>query len=92
MKNSKDYSGKVKKFFRACKRQATDLTPVVYEEPLDAVIMAMISEHSGDSNARKIYKRMQSHFVDLNDLRVSRNEEILEVMDDHSDTALAAVQ
>lgn len=92
MKNSKDYSGKVKKLFREWKRRASDLIPAFYEEPLDAVVVALISEHCTDEDARKIYKRMQSHFVDLNDLRVSRNEEILEVINDHTETAQTAAQ
>lgn len=92
MKNSKDYSGKIKKLFRAWKRQAGDLTAATHEEPLEALIVALISERYPDSEARKIVKRMQSHFTDLNDLRVSRTEEIIEVMDDHSESAQMTAQ
>lgn len=92
MKNSKDYSGKIKKLFRGWKRQAGDLTAVTYEEPLEALVAALISERYPDSEARKIIKRMQSHFTDLNDLRVSRTEEVVEVMDDHSESAQAAAE
>jgi endonuclease III len=90
MKNSKDYSGKIKKLYRSWKKQGGDLTAPVYEEPLEALVVALISERYPDGEARKIYKRMQSHFTDLNDLRVSRAEEIIEVMDDHSESAQAA--
>jgi endonuclease III len=92
MKNSKDYSGKIKKLYRLWKRQGTSQTAPVYEEPLEALVAALISERYPDTEARKIYKRMQSHFTDLNDLRVSRTEEIIEVMDDHSESAQAAAQ
>ena len=73
-------------------RQGADLTPAVYEEPLDSVVVALISEHRDEGDTRKIYKRMQSHFMDLNDLRVSRSEEILDVMNDHSESAQTAAQ
>ncbi len=92
MKNSKEYSGKVKKLFRAWKRQAGDLSPVSFDEPLEAVVAALVSEHRQDGDTRRVIKRIHSHFVDLNDLRVSRSEEILDVMGDHSETAQATAQ
>ncbi|HPY76798.1 MAG TPA: hypothetical protein PLQ45_03040 [Anaerohalosphaeraceae bacterium] len=88
MKNSKDYSEKIKKLYRSWKKnKSVDLTAAVYEEPLEALVAALISERYPDAEARRIYKRAQSHFTDLNDLRVSRAEEIIEVLGDHSQSA-----
>ncbi|HOK66765.1 MAG TPA: hypothetical protein PK054_08870 [Anaerohalosphaeraceae bacterium] len=92
MKNSKEYGAKLKKVFQSWKRQGSDCEPVTYEDPIEALVVGLISEMYPEAEAKKIYKRIQSHFVDLNDLRVARSEEILEVMGDHSPQAQTAAQ
>jgi len=92
MKNSKDYGLKLKKAFQRWVRQAADSKPVVYEDPIEALIIGLISQVYPESEARKIYKRIQNHFVDFNDLRVARSEEILDVMGDHSPQAQETAQ
>lgn len=92
MKNSKEYGAKLKKVFQGWKRQWPDCEPVTHEDPIEALVVGLISELYPETEAKKIYKRIQSHFVDLNDLRVARSEEILEVMGDHSPQAQTAAQ
>lgn len=87
MKNSKEYGAKLKKAFQRWKQQASEVEPVVYEDPIEALVVGLISQSYPDAETRKIYKRIQSHFVDFNDLRVARIEEIVEVMGDHSPEA-----
>lgn len=80
MKESKKYSPKILKLFRALKQQGDWGDMPEYSDPVEAVVFALMSEHVADSASGRIYKRMLNHFVDFNDLRVSRPEEILDVL------------
>lgn len=80
MKNSKEYSSRIGKLHRSLKRKYSKIEKVTYAEPLDAVIYAIISENTSDSSARSAIKRFNNFFVDINDLRVSRPEEIMEML------------
>ncbi|HOK96606.1 MAG TPA: hypothetical protein PK052_01585 [Anaerohalosphaeraceae bacterium] len=87
MKDSKLYSPKLTKLLRSLKRQAGSCSVPRYADPIEAVIYGLICEQFSETAAERIYKRMKSHFVDLNDLRVSRVEEILDVFRDASPAA-----
>ena len=80
MKNSKDYSRKVQKLYRTLKNKHPKPTRVSYEEPLDALVYAVISENMTEAETQSAMKRMTQNFVDLNDLRVSLTMEILEML------------
>ncbi len=77
MKNSKDYSRKVQKLYRTLKNKHPKTTRVSYEEPLDALVYAIISENMTEAEAQSAMRRFTQHFADLNDLRVSLTVEIL---------------
>ena len=81
MKNSKEYSAKIRKLYLSLKREHPKVRKVSYDEPLDAVVYAIISRNITESAAQSTRKRFSEYFVDLNDLRVSRVEEIVEVLD-----------
>lgn len=87
MKDSKDYSPRVMKLFRSLKREHGAVENPTYTDPVDAVVDALVSEGTTLAAAGRTIKRMRSHFVDLNDLRVSRKEEILDIFGDHSEAA-----
>lgn len=80
MKNSKDYSKKVLKLYRSLKNKHPNVQNVVYEEPVDALVYGVISEHMGAKKAKSALKRFDDYFVDLNDLRVSRSDDIVEMI------------
>ena len=80
MKNSKEYSGKIQKYYLSLKKKYPKPHKVSYDEPLDAVIYAFISQNIAENAAQAASKRFSEYFVDLNDLRVSRVEEIVEVL------------
>ena len=84
MKDSKDYSPKITKLLRHLKRNGGTVEMPTYTDPVQAIVDAMVSEYIPLPTANRILKRMKSHFVDLNDLRVSRKEEILDVFKDTS--------
>ncbi|MBN2270666.1 MAG: hypothetical protein JXN61_08635 [Sedimentisphaerales bacterium] len=80
MKNSKNYSKKVLKLYGSLKKKRADVQKAVYEEPVNALVYAIISEHIAADKATSALKRFDDYFVDLNDLRVSRTDDIVEMI------------
>ncbi len=85
MKNSKKYSPKITKLFNSLKRKSTKRPMPKYSDPIEAVVYALVSESMPEAAGGRLYRRMMKHFVDLNDLRVSRREEISDVFRDSSE-------
>jgi len=80
MKNSREYSQKVHKLYRSLKRKYPKAKKLIYDEPVEALIHAIISEKMSETATQSAIKRFADYFVDWNDLRVSRPEEIVEVL------------
>lgn len=80
MKNSKDYSRKVMKLYGSLKKKRPDVQRAAYEEPVNALVYAIMSEHIPADKATSAMKRFDDYFVDLNDLRVSRTDDIVEMI------------
>lgn len=80
MKNSKKYAPKIKTLFRSLKRKSPKVNKIDFEDPADALVRGILSEHMQLSVVNSTAKNLKKHFVDLNDLRVSRNEEMLDVL------------
>lgn len=78
MKNSKVYSKKVTDLCRSLKRGQSSIEKPSFDDPIDTVVFAIICEDFPEASARTLINRIEKHFVDLNDLRVSRTEEITE--------------
>jgi len=86
MKGSREYSKKVRKLYSSLKRKHPKPQSPVYDDPIDALVYAVISEKMSESATQSAIKRFADYFIDINDLRVSRTEEIIEVLG--SDTAV----
>jgi endonuclease III len=87
MKNSKEYADRLQKLYRTLKRAHPKTEPVTYEDPIDALIYGILSEQVRDSVAQTAVTGIKNTFIDWNDLRVSRVEEIVEVFgEDTPDT------
>lgn len=80
MKDSKKYAEKLMKVYRAGKREHGKAEKPEYAMSTDAMIYAIVSENIPDSAAQTAVKKLSKHFVDWNDLRVSRPEEIVDVL------------
>lgn len=80
MKNSKEYSAKIRKLYLAMKKEHPKTHKVSYDEPLDAVVYGIVSQNITEQASQAAMKRFRDYFVDLNDLRVSRVEEIAETL------------
>ena len=89
MKNSKEYAGKVKKLFASLKKTGAVAKRIKFDDPIDAIIYATVSEYLNESATQKALKKLDRHFVDLNDLRVSRPEEVVDVLGGSDDTSKA---
>lgn len=85
MKDSKKYSPKVTRLFNSLKRNSGTIKIPEFGEPLEAIVYALICEQVPEKTAERIFRHAMKHFVDLNDLRVSRREEILDVFGDKSE-------
>ena len=80
MKNSKEYSRKINTLYRAWSQKYPKVQPADHDDVVDAIIYAIISTELSEKAADAAMTRFKHHFVDWNDLRVSRVEEILEVL------------
>ncbi len=80
MKNSKEYSKKIHRLYRSLKAKYPKVKKVMYDEPADALVYAVVGENMNGPETESAIKRFAGYFIDLNDLRVSRTEEILEVL------------
>ncbi|MDO8301908.1 MAG: hypothetical protein Q7T18_01575 [Sedimentisphaerales bacterium] len=80
MKDGKKYADKLLKTFRSLKRAHGKVAKPKYDFSTDALIYAIVSENMTDSAACTAIKKLARHFVDWNDLRVSRDEEIVDVL------------
>jgi endonuclease III len=80
MKDSKEYSKKVQKLYRAIKGKTAKAALVEVEEPVDALVYAVVSENITDAQAQAAINRLKNYFVDWNDLRVGSIDEIVEVL------------
>lgn len=80
MKNSKEYSKKIQRLHRSLSRKYPKVQKVIHDEPTDAIIYAIISSELSEKATESAIKKFNDYFVDLNDLRVSRTEEIVEML------------
>jgi hypothetical protein len=80
MKDNNQYQQKLKKLFAILKKGDEKLKKPVFDDPIETIVFAVLCEKSTESSAKTALKKIQSHFVDLNDLRVARIEEITEII------------
>jgi endonuclease III len=80
MKDSRKYAEKLMRAYRSGKREHGKTEKPEYEMSTDALIYAIVSENLPESAAQTAVKKLARHFVDWNDLRVSRPEEIVDVL------------
>jgi len=80
MKNNKEYSKKIRQLYRQLKHSLPGTEKPTYDEPLDSLVYAIVSENTSLSEARSATRRVSEHFADLNDLRVSKADELIEVL------------
>jgi endonuclease III len=80
MKDSKDYSQKVQNLYRSLKRKFPAVRKVTCDEPVDALVYAIICSALSENETQSAIKRFADYFVDWNDLRISRVEEVVDIL------------
>ena len=80
MKNSKEYSKKISVLYQSMKRKSTKLPELESKTIVDSLIYGIISEKLTEKDTETALKKFSDYFVDWNDLRVSRPEEIAEML------------
>ena len=80
MKNSKDYSKKIQKLHGSLSRKSPKVQKVTHEDPTDAIVYGIICSRLDEKTTDSAIKKFSDYFIDLNDLRVSRIEEIVEIL------------
>jgi len=80
MKNSSEYSKKLRRLYNSLKRKYPKIQPVTHDDLVEALIYSIVSENLTARAAQTAMKRLAENFVDFNDLRVSRSEEIIETL------------
>jgi endonuclease III len=80
MKDSKEYSKKIKRLYRSLSRKYPKPQKVTHDEPADALVYAIIRNEFSEKATQTAIKKFADYFVDLNDLRVSKAEEIIEML------------
>jgi endonuclease III len=80
MINSKEYARRVRKLYRELKHKYPTIERTTYDEPVDAIVHGIISENITETAAQAMSRKFADYFVDLNDMRVSRPEEMVEIL------------
>jgi hypothetical protein len=80
MKNSKDYSKKIQKLHSSLSRKSPKVQKVTHDDPTDAIVYGIICSRLDKKTTESAIKKFSDYFIDLNDLRVSRIEEIVEML------------
>ncbi len=84
MKNSKEHAQRLQRLYRELKRAHPQVEKVTYEDPVEALICGILSERMSEAAAQKALRDITRSFVDWNDLRVSRVEEVAEALGRHA--------
>ncbi|MBN2589756.1 MAG: hypothetical protein JXA96_07830 [Sedimentisphaerales bacterium] len=80
MKNSKEYTKKISALYQSLKRKGYKFPELEVKSVVDSLIYGIISEKLTEKETEAAIKRFDDYFVDFNDLRVSRLEEIAELL------------
>ena len=80
MKNSKNYSRKIQKLQSSLGRKYPKVQKITHDEPTDAIVYGIICAKLDEKTTKAAIKKFSDYFIDLNDLRVSRIEEIVEML------------
>jgi endonuclease III len=80
MRNSKEYSRKIQNLYHTLSHKHGKVQKVSHEEIIDAIVHGIVSAHLTEKEAQSAIGKFAEFFVDWNDLRVSRTEEIVEAL------------
>jgi len=80
MKNSAEYAAILKKLCNKLKRSGKTPIAISLTSPITALVLACLSEAATESKAQASLNKLESVFVDYNELRVARLDEIIDIL------------
>jgi endonuclease III len=80
MRKSREHAQRLQRLYRALKHDHPKIEPVSHDDPVDALIYGVVSERMSASATEQAMKAIRRTFINWNDLRVSRAEEIVETL------------
>lgn len=80
MKDSAEHGAQLKRLCNRIRREMGTPTVPAGQDPTTELVLACLSASSTEGKARAALNRLRSNFVDFNELRVCRPEEIAEIL------------
>jgi len=80
MRSGTLYAKKLKKIRSSMRKGAADRSPQEPTDPVEQLVLAVLSEETTMERARKAHKRLMDQMIDYNELRVSGPAEISEMI------------
>jgi len=81
MKDSSEYGARLKRLCNRLKREEVVVAPELDEyDVTTTMIVACLSQYTTESKARTALKKLRYEFVDFNEVRVSRADDVAEVL------------
>ena len=80
MKDSNEYGIRLKKLINRLQRSGGQAAEPEIQDVTAELILACLSEYNPENKARAALNKLRNHFVDFNELRVSRSAEVIEVI------------
>ncbi|HOB74364.1 MAG TPA: hypothetical protein PKG54_07550 [Phycisphaerae bacterium] len=80
MKHGSEYASKVKRFYRQLLKQFGKPEIPAPTDPIDQLILGILSSCTTDQKAAAVYRRLREQTVDLNELRVTPAMELAEMI------------
>ena len=80
MKDSAEYAPRLKKLLNRLKRQGVPKVKDSMIDPTSALVLGCLSSVTTETKARSAFNKLANNYVDFNELRVSRVEEVTEVL------------
>ncbi|MCK4629624.1 MAG: hypothetical protein KAT56_11520 [Sedimentisphaerales bacterium] len=80
MKDSIKYAPRLKKLYNRLNREASTTPKTDLTDPCAAIVLACLSAVTTENKARLGFSRLRHNFVDFNELRVSRFDEVADIL------------
>lgn len=80
MKHATEYAPKIKRLSALLKKEGAGPAPPEVEEPMDQLLMAILSTYASEARAHAAMTKLRTSVVDLNELRVTPIAEVVEVI------------
>jgi endonuclease III len=92
MKHGSEYAKRVKKLFQSLVRKYGKLPEVDQADPVEQLLLGILVECTSRQKAESVLKKIMQQMVDLNELRVTPSNELVQIMGDNFPLAQSKAQ